>query len=94
VLLTGDNGTAWISAAERVARRLGVPLDAYRFGVELEGAEGTAKHGIGTEGALLVRPDGFVAWRAEAAAEDPERELEQVLSRLLCQVPSTSWEVI
>jgi putative polyketide hydroxylase len=94
VLLTGGSGTAWISAAERVARRLGVPLDAYRFGVELEGAEGTAKHGIGTEGALLVRPDGFVAWRAEAAAEDPERELEQVLSRLLCQVPSTSWEAV
>src|ERR687885_1589999 len=94
VLLAAGNGTAWISAAERVARRLGVPLDAYRFGVELQGAEGAAKHGIGTEGALLVRPDGFVAWRAEAAAEDPERELEQVLSRLLYQVPSTSWEVI
>lgn len=58
-----------------------------RFGVELEGAHGAAAHGIGTEGALLVRPDGFVAWRAETLAEYPERELEQVLSRLLCRAP-------
>ena len=62
-----------------------VPLDMYRFGVELVGAEGVAAHGVGTDGALLVRPDGFVAWRAEAAAEDSERTLEHVLSRLLCR---------
>jgi putative polyketide hydroxylase len=85
VLLAGGNGTAWVSAAERVAQRLGVPLDAYRFGVELGSAGGAAKHGIGTDGALLVRPDGFVAWRTEAATEDPERKLEQALSRLLCR---------
>jgi putative polyketide hydroxylase len=83
VLLAGSKGTVWISAAERVMRN--VPLDMYRFGVELVGAEGVAAHGVGTDGALLVRPDGFVAWRAEAAAEDSERTLEHVLSRLLCR---------
>jgi aromatic ring hydroxylase-like protein len=36
---------------------------------------------------LLVRPDGFVAWRAETATEDPEGKLEQALSRLLCRMP-------
>jgi hypothetical protein len=93
VLLAGINGTPWASAAERVVQRLGVPLDAYRFGVELAGAEGAAAHGIGANGALLVRPDGFVAWRTEVAAENPERELEQALSRLLCRAPSVPWEV-
>src|SRR5206468_2783241 len=87
VLLAGANGAAWVSAAERVARRLGVPLDTYRFGVELTGVEGAVAHGIGTDGALLVRPDGFVAWRAEVAAKDSERKLEQALSRLLCRSP-------
>jgi putative polyketide hydroxylase len=29
VLLAGPNGAAWISAAERVKQRLGVPLDVY-----------------------------------------------------------------
>lgn len=93
VLLTGADGAAWVSAAKHVARRLGVPLDTYRFGVELTGTEGATRHGIGTDGALLVRPDGFVAWRTEAAMENSERELEQVLSHLLCWAPGTPRDV-
>jgi hypothetical protein len=85
VLLAGRGGEAWISAVQRVGKQLDIPLDAYRFGVELAGAEGAAAHGIGTDGALLVRPDGFVAWRTGTADEDPERTLEQVLSHLLCR---------
>lgn len=60
-----------------------MPLDAYRFGVELAGAEGAVAHGIDPDGALLIRPDGFVAWRASAADENPEHSLERALSRLL-----------
>jgi putative polyketide hydroxylase len=93
VLLAGTGGAAWLSAAERVAQRLDVPVDAYRFGVELAGAGSSAAHGIATDGALLVRPDGFVAWRAEFAAEDPEHTLEHVLSRLLCRAPGAPQEV-
>jgi putative polyketide hydroxylase len=64
----------------------------YGFGVELGGAEvaAAAAHRLKTDGALLVRPDGFVAWRTEAAAEDPERTLERVLWRLLCRKPGAS----
>ena len=90
VLLAGSNGAAWISAAERIMQRLGVPLDAYRFGVELGGAEVAAAHHLETDGALLVRPDGFVAWRTEDSAEDPERSLERVMWRLLCWPPGES----
>jgi len=88
VLLAGANGAAWVSAAQRVARRLDVPLDAYRFGVELAGDEGA--HGIAPDGALLVRPDGFVAWHAPAAEENPERSLEHALSRLLSRESASS----
>jgi putative polyketide hydroxylase len=87
VVLAGEDGEAWISAAERVGKRLDVPLDAYRFGLELEGNGSAEVHGIGSDGALLVRPDSFVAWRAETAAEDPERTLEHVLSRLISRAP-------
>jgi putative polyketide hydroxylase len=93
VLLAGANAAAWVSSAERVAQRLDVPLDAYRFGVELVGAEGVATHEIGTDGALLVRPDGFVAWRTQAAVEDSERKLEHVLSHILCRAPGAPREV-
>lgn len=93
VLFAGPNGAAWVSASECVMRRLDVPFDTYRFGVELTGAENMDAHGIGTDGALLVRLDGFVAWRAEAAVEDPEGKLEQALSRLLCRRPGAPPEV-
>jgi hypothetical protein len=32
---------------------------------------------------MLVRPDDFVAWRAEALPESPGTELHQVLRRIL-----------
>jgi putative polyketide hydroxylase len=90
VLLAGASGEGWISAAERAGKRLDIPLDVYRFGKDLESSGGENAHGIGADGALLVRPDGFVAWRAKAASIDPEAELERALSRLLCREPGTS----
>jgi putative polyketide hydroxylase len=83
VLLAGAAGAGWTEAAERVADRLGVPLRAYRFGVELAGQDLAAAHGIGDDGALLVRPDGFVAWRSPAAVADPAAELDRVLRATL-----------
>ena len=69
-----------------VPESLGVLLDAYRFGVELRApqtaADGAGAHGIALAGALLVRPDGFVAWRSTGAAADPTAELERGLQRL------------
>jgi hypothetical protein len=64
----------------------------YRFGVKLRDAEvaAAAAHRLERDGALLVRTDGFVAWRTEAAAEDPERTLERILCRLLCRTPGAS----
>lgn len=83
VLLAGPGGAGWTAAAERAAERLGVPLRAYRFGVELAGQDLAAAHGIGDDGALLVRPDGFVAWRSPAAVADPAAELDRVLRAVL-----------
>jgi putative polyketide hydroxylase len=87
VLLAGADGAAWIKAADAVSESLGVPLDAYRFGVELRApqtaADGAGAHGIAPAGALLVRPDGFVAWRSTGAAADPTAELERALQATL-----------
>jgi hypothetical protein len=35
------------------------------------------------EGAVLVRPDRFVAWRAARAVEDPVAEITNALHRLV-----------
>ncbi|MEV8623626.1 FAD-dependent monooxygenase [Streptomyces sp. NPDC051079] len=91
VLLSAADGSGgWHTAAQQVAERLAVPVDAYRVGAgpgaELspEGETDWAElHGVSADGAVLVRPDGFVAWRSEGAVADPEEALRQVLTVIL-----------
>jgi putative polyketide hydroxylase len=90
VLLAGPAGGAWYSAARRLAERHDIPLDAYRVGGESghelipEGDVDWAEaYGTTDDGAVLVRPDGFVAWRSSGSATDAEAELEDVLRGLL-----------
>ncbi|KUL33419.1 monooxygenase [Streptomyces sp. NRRL F-4489] len=91
VLLTGtEEGKAWRAAAEAAAAHWTARLDHYRLGsgadadlVPEEGADWAEAHGTGPEGAVLVRPDGFVAWRAEGRVADPEGALREVLGGLL-----------
>jgi hypothetical protein len=40
-------------------------------------------YGLDPDGAVLVRPDAVVAWRAPADAGDPRAALEEALRRLL-----------
>lgn len=91
VLLTGQEGAAWCEAAREVASRFNVTLAAYRVGqkADLLDPENCWQHkaGIQADGALLVRPDGFVAWRCRNRTGAPQQVLEQVLARLLCREP-------
>jgi putative polyketide hydroxylase len=41
--------------------------------------------GMPAEGAVLVRPDGFVAWRTNTLPTGPARRLEQAISTVLCR---------
>jgi 2-polyprenyl-6-methoxyphenol hydroxylase-like FAD-dependent oxidoreductase len=89
VLLTGPSGAAWASGAEKAAGRLGVPLDVHRVGaggdLDDDGGGFAAACGIGPDGAVLVRPDGFVTWRAPGAVADPAQALGTALARSLCR---------
>ena len=44
-----------------------------------------ATTGLARDGALLVRPDDFVGWRAETAGPDPGGDLLHALSAILCR---------
>ncbi|MEV4754147.1 aklavinone 12-hydroxylase RdmE [Micromonospora sp. NPDC049559] len=86
VLLAGAEGAEWCDAARRAADELGVRLVAYRLGDELLDPAGTLPelYGLGAAGASLVRPDGVVAWRTDAAgAGRAGRVLRDVLGRVL-----------
>ncbi|MGH3611898.1 MAG: FAD-dependent monooxygenase [Pseudonocardia sp.] len=67
VLLSAD--PAWGGAAVAASQRCGVPL---RFRVVPRGSDGPTDptppawrqlYGVGSRGAVLIRPDGYVAWR-------------------------------
>jgi 2-polyprenyl-6-methoxyphenol hydroxylase-like FAD-dependent oxidoreductase len=81
VLLAGPDGEPWCAGAQAVARDTGIAIDTRRP----DEAYGIAEaHGIGDEGAVLVRPDGLVAWRTKGAAEGaPEDVLRDVLATVL-----------
>ena len=90
LLSSAGAGGGWHDAATGVARELSVPLTSYRIGsgpdAELSPAsdpEWAEVHGVAMDGAVLVRPDGFVAWRSEGPSADPEAVLREALSALL-----------
>jgi putative polyketide hydroxylase len=87
VLLTGPAGQVWHLAGEQTAERLRIPLRCYAVGpagdlIDKPG-EWPNLYGVGPDGAVLVRPDGHVAWRAEIAHADPEAELSGAFRRIL-----------
>jgi 2-polyprenyl-6-methoxyphenol hydroxylase-like FAD-dependent oxidoreductase len=63
---------AWRPAAEAAS------VDAHR----IEAPAFAEAYGTGEEGAVLVRPDGFIAWRARRAPDGPE-ELATALAHIL-----------
>ncbi len=87
VLLAGANGAAWLDAASRLASPARPELVAHTIGgsgalADPEDAWLTA-YGVEADGAVLVRPDGYVGWRARTQADAPQRVLQQVLDGIL-----------
>ncbi|MEU7894606.1 FAD-dependent oxidoreductase [Nonomuraea sp. NPDC049152] len=85
VLLAGPYGQSWVDAGRAVRDQLGVRLAPHRIGDELLDVEGTwlERYGVGKSGAVLVRPDGYIAWRSAGADLDPAGTLESALVRLI-----------
>jgi putative polyketide hydroxylase len=87
VLLAGPAGAPWQKAASDAAASLAIELAAYRIGADLIDVENgwRTKMGLPPEGAVLVRPDGFVAWRMSAPPTNPQSLLARVLATILCR---------
>jgi 2-polyprenyl-6-methoxyphenol hydroxylase-like FAD-dependent oxidoreductase len=93
VLLTEN--PRWRDAAEQSAARSGVKLDYPRIGVDLVAAAEAFQtaFGIGPEGASLVRPDGYVAWRSMDLPVDATRALTDVLQHVAAAVRLTEEQI-
>jgi putative polyketide hydroxylase len=88
-VLTGDDGARWIDVAAAASAALSVPITIHRIGsagdvLDADGAWAQVT-GLAPGGALLVRPDDFIGWRAERLPADPERELGRALSIILAR---------
>ena len=85
-LVTAPGDDTWLAAAKAVAAKAGVPVQALTAGPGGDLADDgawLASSGVGPGGALLVRPDGIVAWRAEGPVDDPEETLAATLATIL-----------
>jgi hypothetical protein len=86
VMLAGPRGAAWCSAARAAAAKFpGLGLHIYSVGADLgdPGSGFAAAYGLSPSGAALVRPDGFVAWRATAMENNPQAVIERVVGAIL-----------
>jgi 2,4-dichlorophenol 6-monooxygenase len=86
-LITGIAGEAWAAVADKVAAELDVPLETVVIGPGREVTDlyyDWAKlREVEESGALLVRPDKHVAWRAMSMPEDPEGALRTAMNQIL-----------
>jgi 2-polyprenyl-6-methoxyphenol hydroxylase-like FAD-dependent oxidoreductase len=87
VLLAGADGNAWRECARTAGMQTGIDLDTYQAGGENNLTDPTEKfagmYGIESTGAVMVRPDGFVGWRAKTADGASAQLVTRALSSLL-----------
>lgn len=99
-LLTGLSGRGWAAAAADVGETLGVPIKVVVVG---PGADYQDQYGdfarvreMSESGALLVRPDVYVGWRAQAftasASADLEAAMRHILGRQSTKSASVAFE--
>jgi 2,4-dichlorophenol 6-monooxygenase len=90
LLIAGEDGQAWCAAARQLAAAAGIPLDALRIG-HLDGDYYDPRctwqryRQIASDGAVLVRPDRFIAWRCPGGTSEPRAVLAAALSQILAQ---------
>jgi 2,4-dichlorophenol 6-monooxygenase len=94
LLIAGEDGEAWCEAARVLAEEADLPLEAVRIG-HVDGDLFDPRCGwlrlreIERDGAILVRPDRFVAWRQRTASDDPRAALAAAFTQILVRPVST-----
>lgn len=88
-LIVGIGGEPWVSAAAKASAALGIELPVRRVGLRCDyddvDKEWLAVREVGDKGAILVRPDRYIAWRSEGLSDSPADELEAALRHVLCR---------
>jgi 2,4-dichlorophenol 6-monooxygenase len=87
VLIAGRGGHAWCAAAKKINSEANIPITAFRIAADGDYGDPTRVWAtlseLADDGALLVRPDRYVACRFAAGVDDPYRSLQDALFRIL-----------
>jgi erythromycin esterase len=85
VLFAGARGKAWCDASSRVSADQSFELRCFLNGADRDlhdvDNRWSTVYGVGQEGTVLIRPDGFIAWRS-GDVSDPEAALRSAFERL------------
>ncbi|HEV8392789.1 MAG TPA: FAD-dependent monooxygenase [Vicinamibacterales bacterium] len=84
-LFAGAGGREWAAAADRAARDAGIGCQLFQLGATVNDPDRGFCDAIGItpSGAVLVRPDGVVAWRATDAGTNPAATMARVFAAML-----------
>ncbi|HME03813.1 MAG TPA: FAD-dependent monooxygenase [Solirubrobacteraceae bacterium] len=97
LLVAGEEGHDWCVAGSELAAATDLRLDCVRIG-HLDGdlfdprCTWLRRREIGPCGAVLVRPDRYVAWRSMGAVTDPTAELAAALGQVLARPTEVAQE--
>ena len=85
LLLTDDEGLAWAAAAKRLVLQYKIPIKVAQIGESLRDLtdQWNRTKEIREGGAILVRPDNFVAWRSPGPSKANGREFEDAFAAVL-----------
>ena len=87
VLLIGCEGEAWRAAVNQLPHKLSTLFTVYKIANNGDLVDKTNTwndaYGITKSGAVMVRPDGHVAWRSKSGMDNPKAKLEQCLNTIL-----------
>jgi 2,4-dichlorophenol 6-monooxygenase len=85
VLITGPEGQPWAAAAARAAEKFGIDIAVAAIGKDYRDADGQWTHvrEIADDGAILVRPDNYIAWRSMSSSADAADTLVTAVGAVL-----------
>jgi 2-polyprenyl-6-methoxyphenol hydroxylase-like FAD-dependent oxidoreductase len=90
VLLAASDGGGWREAAAALTSRSSLPLDFYHVGsggdLDAGDQDFEQAYAIQPGGAVILRPDGVVAWRSGRAESDAEQHISDAMAHLLATV--------
>lgn len=88
-LLTGREGENWVRVFTATAAQRRISLQAFRVGAQADLVDNLGAfhdlYGIAPTGAVLVRPDGHVAWRSFEEDAEAAAVADRVMSRCTCR---------